>query len=106
MFASQSKGFRKSETCPSSETLLDFQAGRLSHHRAESVCTHLANCEFCDAEVVLYAHYPQVEDTVEPGEIPAPLFQLAEALLKRRASDAASLNALFRIQDEPILDKV
>ena len=49
----------------------------------------------CAAEVEFYSHYPQAEGTAEPVEIPAPLYELAEAILKKRHADSASLNALL-----------
>lgn len=44
---------------------------------------HLLQCDFCSAEVELYAHYPPRYENVKASKIPQPLFDLAEALLKR-----------------------
>jgi hypothetical protein len=90
--------FCKSEACPSSNELLEFQNSDLSRYRAGEIARHLENCEFCEAEVEFYSDYAQeLEDPrVETAEIPAPLFELAEALLKNRHTDLSSLNSLLK----------
>ncbi len=98
MFTSKTANFCKNEDCPSSQELLDFQIGDLDRERGVDVRIHMASCEFCSAEVEFYAIYPQANEDifVEPAKIPAPLFELAEALLKNRDSDHNSLNMLLR----------
>lgn len=101
--------FCKSEDCPSSAELLEYQVGELASHRGLEVSGHLGNCEFCAAELEFYSHYPQEEnffDYSETIEIPGPLFELAEALLKNRSGDPTSLNNLLKEQDDLVLDKV
>lgn len=61
----------------------------------ERITVHLRFCEFCAAEVDLYAHYPPSEDKVENAEIPAPLYELAEALLSNKHKDNSLLKRLF-----------
>jgi len=95
--------FLKREDCPSSFELVAFQTGQLSLTRGLEVRRHLASCDFCDAEVNLYEHFSLEDATVEAPEIPAPLYELAEALLKGKHSDGAALNALLR--DGFVLDK-
>ncbi len=101
-------GFCKSEECPSSHELLEFQNGDLPRTRGGEIRKHLVSCEFCSAEVEFYSHYPQeegvVSETTEGTEIPAPLFELAEALLKNRYADSSSLNVLLRENDELVAD--
>ncbi len=107
MFSTKMKGFCKNEDCPSSNELLEFQNGDLPRQRSTEIIGHLANCEFCSAEVEFYSHYPQEEsssDITERAEIPAPLFELAEALLKNRQYDSHSLNSLLRENEEMIVD--
>lgn len=102
-------GFRKNEDCPSSYELLAFEKGDLGGPRGGEVRRHLANCDFCESEVDFYSHYPQAEagsEPVESGEIPAPLFELAEALLRSRHGDSTSLNSLLREKDGLVADKV
>jgi hypothetical protein len=98
--------FRKSEDCPTSNELLEFQSGSLGGRGGE-VNRHLASCEFCSAEVDFYSHFPQEEikdEAIEIARIPAPLFQLAEALLKKKHSDPSSLDSLLR-ESGLVLDK-
>jgi hypothetical protein len=91
-------GFCKNEDCPSSDELLGFQTGDLSLSRCSEIRKHLSACEFCEAEVQFYSHYPPDESSSEVTEIPAPLYELAEALLKNRQSDSSSLHSLFSEQ--------
>lgn len=99
-------GFCKNEDCPASNELLDYQNGDLTRQRSSEIGRHMAACEFCAAEVEFYSHYPQAEGSVEPTEIPAPLFELAEALLKNRHSDSNSLNSLLKESEEMIADSI
>jgi hypothetical protein len=104
MFSSKKSGFFKNEDCPSSHELLAYQNGDLGRTRAVEVRKHMAACEFCAAEVEFYSHYPQADaavETPEIAEIPAPLYELAEALLKHRHADAVSLNLLLK-DEEPL----
>lgn len=107
MVSTKTTGFRKNESCPTSNELLEFQSGSLAAKRRGEVFAHIDRCEFCAAEVEFYSAFPQQEDdteTIESVAIPAPLFQLAEALLKGRHADVATLNAL--LGDGLVLDKV
>jgi hypothetical protein len=62
---------------------------------------HLAACEFCSAEVEFYEHYPQAEEVVEPAEIPAPLYDLAESLLSNKRGKMSSLDNLLNDPEGP-----
>ena len=95
MNSSKMTGFCKNEDCPSSDELLGFQTGDLSLSRGSEVRKHLTSCEFCEAEVEFYSHYPPDETSSEVTQIPAPLYELAEALLKNRQSDSSLLSSLF-----------
>lgn len=99
-------GFCKNEDCPTSQELLGFENGDLVRERAGEIRKHLTSCEFCLAEVQFYSHYPQAEGAVETAQIPAPLYELAEALLKLRHNDSHSLNALLVENEELIADGV
>ncbi len=108
MATTATTGFYKNENCPSSGELLEFQKGEMPKAHSGEVRRHLASCEFCSAEVAFYTHYPQEEATTEAfpsSEIPAPLFELAEALLKNRHSDASSLDSLLKEAGGLVLDK-
>ena len=99
MISTKITGFYKSEDCPSSNDLLDFQKNDLTREGLNEVLAHLESCEFCLAEAEFYSHYPQEENSDEPVEIagiPVPLFELAEALLKKSHTDTSSLDALLK----------
>ena len=95
--------FRKSSTCPLSNDLLAFQTGKISLRDNERISVHIRFCEFCAAEVDFYAHHPQNEEMVENSEIPAPLLELAEALLSNKHRDNSLLKRLF---NHPVESKV
>jgi anti-sigma factor RsiW len=90
-------GFYKNEDCPPSDELNDYQNGDSSKERSAEIRRHMATCEFCDAEVEFYSNYPVAaeESQDDIAEIPAPLYELAEALLKNRHNDNKALNALL-----------
>lgn len=108
MFSIKSPNFTKNEDCPASEELLDFQNGNLESGRASEIRSHMTSCEFCSAEVDFYAHYPQNReddstDSDEPTQIPAPLYELAEALLRNGHADSTSLDVLLEENEEFIV---
>jgi hypothetical protein len=98
MFSSKMVTFSKNEDCPSSNDLLEYQSGELVKSRISEITRHIAKCEFCAAEVEFYSHYPQEEVVESPAhvQIPAPLFELAEALLSQRHADSSSLDSLVK----------
>ncbi len=65
-----------------------------------AVETHVNTCEFCEAEIEFYAHYPQSEDICKKVEIPIPLFELAQSLLGK--SNQGLLENLFDESKVPI----
>jgi anti-sigma factor RsiW len=73
--------FCKSEACPSSDRLLEYQSGALQSDDAAAVSEHLSDCDFCSAEIQLYKLYPHTEETVGAPDIPHALYDLAQALL-------------------------
>jgi hypothetical protein len=92
-------GFCKNENCPSSHELLTFERGESDEQRGSEIRRHITTCEFCAAEIEFYSHYPQAEGSTEATEIPAPLYELAEAILKKRHADSESLNSLLTEPD-------
>jgi hypothetical protein len=75
--------FSKQLTCPSSDTLLSYGAANLTSELRIHVETHLAGCDFCDAELqLLTRHAPASVESYEHAKMPAPLRYLAESLLK------------------------
>lgn len=90
--------FCKGANCPTSDDLVLFERGETAHRRSKQICAHLAACEFCAAELEFYAHYPQTEDDAAAStkaEIPAPLYELAKALLDNKHKDFLLLNNLL-----------
>lgn len=87
--------FCKNSDCPSSEELLAFQSGKTSGEESRRIESHLFACEFCEAELEFYAHYPQADETVARVEIPIPLLELAKALLNNKHNDFSGLNQLL-----------
>ena len=108
MTSSKMTGFCKNEDCPSSNELLEFQNGDLARVRSSEISHHLATCDFCEAEVEFYSIYPQAQDDARDvaAQIPAPLYELAEALLKNRHGDPSSLNTLLKEKPGVVIDKV
>ena len=83
------EGFCKTENCPSSEVLLNFQVGEIDLAGGYQVRRHLLVCEFCEAEVRFYEMYPPGEiETIETDEIPDPMLQLATELLQKNRDPA------------------
>lgn len=98
--------FSKTATCPSSNILLSYRNGKLPQEVRLGVQHHLSNCDFCNAEIPLLAHYsaPQ-KDEPKPTEIPINLRILAESLLaqsfRRLAAPVASREGR-RNNEEPL----
>ncbi|MEO6394125.1 MAG: hypothetical protein ABIP75_19885 [Pyrinomonadaceae bacterium] len=80
--------------CPSGQELLAFHLASLTSERRETVSRHLDQCDFCGAELQLLENFPQgdLSGCDKPGDLPAPLRRLAEALFH---GDGATIRALF-----------
>lgn len=78
------KRFCKTKDCPSSEKLLAFQRGEIGQATSIGIRRHFDACEFCATEVEFYAMYPPVDENARLEKIPRPLFELAEALLRKK----------------------
>ncbi len=90
--------FCKNEDCPTSQELLAFQLGDIPVADSRAIRNHLPICEFCAAEVEFYERYPPREEFPEFSEspaMPAPLQELAEALIGRKNSPR-HMHELFR----------
>ncbi len=99
MFLVKMIGFCKSRKCPSSEMLLEYHSGNSTPEEAVVVFDHLEVCDFCAAELDLYAHSSQEEENVSLSDIPRPLFELADSLLNNRHKDSSLLDKLL-IEDK------
>jgi hypothetical protein len=78
--------FRKRISCPSSQTLLAFSRSRLSYEGSAHVETHLATCDFCNAELQLLTLHRGDPEEYAFVEMPAQLRRLAEGLLRTNTS--------------------
>jgi hypothetical protein len=94
--------FCKSGVCPSAEKLLAFyRLEQMTKADSQCVSRHLAECEFCDAELHLLATYPPTEekfyqaDEYQADDMPLALRQLAEVLLGGRPAEYRLLNQLL-----------
>lgn len=77
--------FVKTKACPASERLVAFQAGTTDSVESAQIERHLTRCEFCEAELEVYRRFaPDEVETSEPGPLPEPLRELAEALLNEK----------------------
>jgi hypothetical protein len=98
--------FRKNANCPSSQDLLTFQNDKTSSEKSILIKEHIGICEFCEAEIQFYTHYPQAEEKVKSEAIPLPLYELAEALLNNKCRDLSFLDKIFGKNQEFELRKV
>lgn len=78
--------FRKRISCPSSQTLLAFRQSHLGHEYTTRIETHLASCDFCNAELQLLTFHHGEAEEYAFAAMPAPLQRLAEGLLRTSVS--------------------
>lgn len=78
--------FRKRVSCPSSQTLLAFRRSHLGCEAYGRVETHLAGCDFCNAELQLLTFHDSDYEEYAFAEMPVPLQRLAEGLLRTSVS--------------------
>lgn len=97
--------FCKNATCPSSQDLLSFQKGETQAEESRAIGKHLADCEFCAAEVEFYARFPQAEVNCSETKIPLPLYELAEALLSNNQKKFRLLKKLLSENESLTLEK-
>ncbi|MGI8468322.1 MAG: hypothetical protein ACR2N3_07705 [Pyrinomonadaceae bacterium] len=94
--------FRKNVNCPPSQDLLAFQKGETQAAENAVIQKHLSKCEFCAAEIELYAHFPQAAEDCAETEIPPALYELAEAILNNRQKNFSLLNKLLEVESVKI----
>ena len=100
--------FCKNVDCPTSQDLLAFQNGGTLAAENGVIHRHLADCEFCAAEIEIYAHFPQADEDFEDcieTKIPRPLYELAEALLSNRQKNFSLLNKMLGKNESLTLEK-
>ena len=81
MSSARGNGFSKTRGCPTSQDLLRYQNFELPSENAATISSHIASCEFCDAELHFLAAHPPPSDGYSTAEMPLHLRVLAEALL-------------------------
>lgn len=86
MPSSLATAFRKRVSCPSSQTLLAFRRSHPGYGYNARIEMHLANCDFCNAELQLLTFHHSDAEEYTFAEMPAPLRRLAEGLLRARGS--------------------
>jgi anti-sigma factor RsiW len=90
--------FNKKVGCPSSQDLLDYDQGCLASTRSLRIEAHLADCDFCNAELQLLNRYQNTQDEYSFAEMPSQLRGLAERLLH---STATPFHALPGLKENP-----
>jgi hypothetical protein len=74
--------FCKRKACPSAELLLLYHDAVLARTFAREVAAHLAECDFCDAELYLLGKFPPLSlPNYSPAVLPESLYRLAKELL-------------------------
>ena len=86
--------FCKQKTCPSAGTLVGYNQATLAYGVREQVAAHLAQCDFCGAEMQLLAEHPSDISECVHAPMPLHLRLLAERLLRY---ETAPLDALFEV---------
>jgi hypothetical protein len=86
MTSSLVTAFRKGVSCPSSQTLLALRRSHLSYEDSARIESHLAICEFCNAELQLLTFHHSDPEEYAFAEMPTPLRRLAEGLLRTSVS--------------------
>jgi len=77
--------FHKKVGCPSSQSLLEYVQSGLASSRARHIEAHLADCDFCNAELQLLNRYQKPKDECSSPEMPQHIRRLAERLLHNSA---------------------
>jgi hypothetical protein len=84
--------FCKQAACPSSETLVSYQACALATEQRIRVASHLCECDFCGAEAQLLRAHPPVEaETCALTDMPSNLRWLAQSMLSKNLINIEAL---------------
>lgn len=82
-----SRNFEKQFSCPSSDALLGHARSSLSRASSRVVESHLADCDFCGAELQLLSRHVPIEESASPSK--PPLMTFVSAAFIRRSLTAA-----------------
>ena len=86
--------FEKKLHCPTSEVLLSYQQRDLNCGRTSQIASHLAECDFCAAELQLLSKCSLAKESHECPPVPVSLRALAEGLF-----------AINRFGDKDLLER-
>lgn len=78
MSSGRGNAFTKTRRCPSKELLILFGCEESPSKNTEGTSRHLADCDFCAAELHFLAARPTVQDSHRAVQMPAHLRRLAE----------------------------
>ena len=78
--------FAKAPNCPTSQEILSHVEGSLASFSENNLVRHIERCDFCGAEMQLFARYRPVEEDYTPAPMPAALHLLANSLPPARTS--------------------
>ena len=83
MYRVSTARFLKRRTCPSADVLISYGEAELTREREERVAGHLADCDFCGAEMQLLSkHWSHDHPAHQRScEMPSHLRRLAEELM-------------------------
>jgi hypothetical protein len=83
--------FCKRKTCPATELVLRYREAKLDPTSERVVSAHLAECDFCGAELSLLVKYPPPGlPRFMPVPMPASLYWLGKSLPGGASSAARS----------------
>jgi hypothetical protein len=78
--------FHKKVGCPSSQDLLEYDQACLASAHSLRIEAHLADCDFCNAELQLLNRYQNTQDEYSFAEMPLQLRGLVERILHGTAN--------------------
>jgi hypothetical protein len=77
-----SRQFEKQLSCPSSDALLGYARSSISLASSRVVELHLADCDFCGAELQLLSKHIPIEESASPSK-PSLLTFVSAAFIRR-----------------------
>lgn len=100
MYSQDGSLFRKTAACPTTKRLLAYKKKQVARSAEALIRLHLADCEFCNAELLLLAfHEPMPKRRGKAPEIPINLRILAESLLSHSSRLRKEVDRVKGLQD-------
>ncbi len=78
--------FAKAPNCPTSQEILSHVEGTLTSLSENNLVRHIERCDFCGAEMQLFARHRPVEVDYTPAPMPAAIRKLSSRLPLARTS--------------------